>query len=132
MPINQAWCSMTECRDFGAKSAMSLVDVADRLIGDEMARSRIKRPDALARVARAAGLMPGTVANLLRGRLKYAERAERALTSLLATSIERKITELETELAALRAGGADALDPDILGATGALEAARAYLGRARK
>jgi len=111
---------------------MPFASVADRLIGEEMDRHRLKRPDALARVARAAGLMPGTVANLIRGRLKYVERAERALNDLLVASIERRITELENELAILRASGVDAGDADVVGAEAAISQAWACLGRAKK
>lgn len=111
---------------------MPNVNVAGRLIGEEMERSRVKRDVALQRVARAAGLVPGTLANLMRGRLKHAERAEGALLRLLAVSVERKIGELENELAALRATARDNRDPDILGAESAIAAARECLGRARK
>jgi hypothetical protein len=111
---------------------MSYVNVGDRLITEEMVRNRVKRHVALQRVARAAGLVPGTVANFMRGRLKYAERAERALTRLLMATIERKICELEIELVALRAAHSDNCGPDIAEAEAALAKARELIERARK
>lgn len=111
---------------------MSLIDLAEGLIDDERARSRVKRPIAVANVARAAGLQPGTVENLIRGRLKYVERVERAINRLAVVSIERKIASLGNQLAIIRATALDPREPDILGAQAALDAARACIERARQ
>jgi transcriptional regulator with XRE-family HTH domain len=106
---------------------MSLVNMTDRMIGEDAARNGIARHIALERFARAAGLSPGTLQNFLRGRLKYVERAEKAIIRGLERAVQRKIGELENELSALRAAGARVREPDILGAMAALEAARACL-----
>lgn len=111
---------------------MSLIGVVEDLIDDERRRSRVKRLVALANVARAAGLAPGTVENLIRGRLKYVDRVERAINRLAVSSIERKIASLQNELAIARAVAVDIAHPDILGAAAALAQARECIGRARQ
>lgn len=110
----------------------SVASLADRLVRSEMLLSGVKRDAAERHVARRAGVLPGTLENLRRGRLKYADGIGARLRVLLIAQIERQITALETEVGLVRATSVDRADLDILGAETALEKARACLGKASR
>jgi predicted nucleic acid-binding protein len=107
---------------------ISAVSVARRLITDEQARG-VKRLEARATIARQAGLMPGTLENLERGRLKFADRVAGRLHELLVRKIERRIAELQAELAAIAAVSRHIPDADVLAAAAAVDHARRLLGK---
>ncbi len=109
---------------------MSVVSVAERLIAEEARRSAVKRPVARAIVAREAGVSPGSLENLERGRLKFVDRIAGKLNDLLVRKIERSIAELESEIAVIRASPGDARAVDVVGAAAAIEKAKSCLGRA--
>ena len=107
---------------------MSLSSIADRLVGEEMLIRNIKRPEARKIIAREAGISPGSLESLGRGRLKYLDRIADKLNGLLVRKIEQRIVSLEQELRIAKAlGGSSQID---LGrAEAALEEARKALGK---
>lgn len=117
-----------ENRDISSMQA-SVATLADRLVRSEMLLSGSKRGDAEKAVARRAGVAPGTLENLRRGRLKHADWIGGRLWGLFVAQIERQITTLETEVRFARAASVDRSDLDVLGAEAALEKARECLGR---
>ena len=115
-------------QDFVEKSLMSLVTLADRLVGEEMLIRRIKRPEARKIIAREAGITPGALEGLSRGRLKFVDRIAGPLNALLVRKIEQRIISLEHELAVAKALGR-APEIDLRRAESALEEARQALGK---
>lgn len=108
---------------------MDVASVADRLIGEEAVRSRVKRPVARVIVAKEAGLSPGTLENLERGRLKFVDRIASKLNDLLARKIERKIADLEHELDVLRRSPSPSRAFDFVGAERAIAEAKRCIGK---
>jgi hypothetical protein len=102
--------------------------VADRLVGEEMLASRVKRPEAREIVAREAGIAPGSLESLGRGRLKNIDRIASKLNALLVRKIEQRISSLEQELAIAKAIGS-APQVDLERAEAALDEARQALGK---
>jgi hypothetical protein len=102
---------------------------ARRLIRDESAARGINLPEARRIVAGEAGLMPGTLENLERGRIKNIERIARSLDELLEKKIERRIATLQHELELCRAARSVA-PADLDRAEAALAEARRALGKA--
>ena len=107
---------------------MSLVSIADRLVGEEMLSRRIKRPEARRIIAREAGITPGSLENLSKGRLKFLDRIEGRLNALLIRKIELRISNLERELQIARSIG-DITRVDVEAAEAALEKARRAIGK---
>ena len=106
--------------------------VAKILTAGEAEASHLKWPDARAAVAKRAGIAPGALESLERGRLKFTDRIGRKLDELFIEATQRKIAALEHELALarLRHAGADPLD--VRGISVALETARRLLDEGRK
>ena len=111
------------------KLSMSASSIAERLVGEEMLASRVKRPEARNIVAREAGISPGSLESLSRGRLKYIDRIADRLNALLIKRIEQRIASLQHELEIARALG-DASEADFGRAEAALEEARKAIGKA--
>lgn len=109
---------------------MNVASVALRLIDEEEIRSCVKRPEALRIIAREAGLAPGSLENLARGRLKHVGRIAGNIYALYVKKLELQISECQTLLAVARAGALASPEIDIPGAEAALEAARRCLGKA--
>lgn len=108
---------------------MYISRVAERLVGEEMLVRRIKRPEARRIIAREAGISPGSLESLARGRLKFIERIADKLNVLLVRKIEQRIAALEQELAIAKAiGSASQIDLDR--AEAAIQEARKALGQA--
>lgn len=107
---------------------MSLANIADRLVGEEMLNRRVKRPEARKIIAREAGITPGSLESLGRGRLKYIDRIADKLNALLVRKIEQRIASLEQELEIAKALGRTS-QVDIQRAESALEEAREALGK---
>ena len=107
----------------------SVASVANRLIGWEAERSKVKRAVARGIVARKAGVSASSLERAQSGRLKFVDRIAGKLNDLLVNAIEGQIVALEHELAILRAKAGDAREADIVGAEAALAQARACLGR---
>ena len=107
---------------------MSAANIAKRLIADEKLISGVKLPEALATIARQAGLCPGTLQRLLRGRLKHVDRVSGKLQTLRVQKIEQRISALEHELVLARLSSA-VPEVDLERAEAALEEARRALGK---
>lgn len=95
----------------------------------EASRSGVTIPVARKIVARRLRVSPGTLENLVRGRLKeigylLGER----LKGVVANELCREIARLEDELRVVRAGLSDAGCDEIAAAEHALEEARRLLG----
>ena len=110
------------------KLSMSASSIAERLVGEEMLASRVKRPEARKIIARQAGITAGSLESLARGRLKFTERIASRLNALLVRKIEARIASLQHELEVARACG-DTRDVDFEAAEVALEEARRALGK---
>ena len=115
-------------RPSSTDSSSDVAVVAARLIAEEAARG-VTRPVARAIIARQAGIAPGTLENLERGRLKYIDRVAGRLNELLARKIERKIAELEFELESIMAARSRVGEVDVLRAQAALDEARRCIGK---
>lgn len=92
-------------------SASSVATVAKRLIEREKIRSGVKLPEARKKIAREAGITPGSLENLLRGRLKHVDRIASCVYSLRVKKIEQELAALEQELEIARKLGGN--DPEI-------------------
>ena len=113
---------------FLEKISMSIASVADRLVGEEMLARRVKRPEAREIVAREAGISPGSLESLGRGRLKHLDRIAGKLNALLIRKIEHRIAILEHELSVAKTLGGPS-EVDIERAESAIEEARKAIGR---
>lgn len=80
-------------------------------------------------VAREARVAPGSLERLSAGRLKFTDRIAGRLNELLVKKIERKMAELEHELALARLACRRASPIDVERAEAALEEARRALGK---
>lgn len=107
---------------------MSLANLADQLVGEEMLTRRVKRPEARKIIADEAGISPGSLESLARGRLKNIERIEGRLNALLITKIEYRISVLKAKLEVARALGR-APQIDLERAKAALQAAEEAIGK---
>jgi len=114
-------------RDISTMSSIAMT--ADRLVREEAAYRGIDRMTARQIVAREAGISPGTLENLLRGRLKYVERIADRLNALVIRKIEKRIAELEHELAIARHVSARPDEAAIFAAQSALDDAKRHIGR---
>ena len=115
---------------------MSAASLADRLVREEMLTQRVKQPEARANIALEAGIAPGSLENLGRGRLKKTDWIAEKLNVLRINRLEKRIASLKRDLAAARAmGHASQVDlgraeSAISGAEAALREARQALGQA--
>ena len=116
-------------QNFSDILAATTLKRARRLINDERVSRGINLPEARRIVAGEAGLMPGTLENLERGRIKNIERIARSLDDLLEKKIERRIATLQHELALCRAARI-VVPADLDRAEAALAEARRALGKA--
>ena len=103
------------------------IEVLRRVIQAEQARSGLDRVTARSVIARRAGISPGSLENLLRGRLKNTERVEGRVNVYLERRIAQEIQGLEHDISVLRASRGNAADADILAAEAAVAAARNLL-----
>lgn len=116
------------CPSVTDHSAMSNVAMtADRLIREEAAFHGIDRATARQRVAREAGIAPGTLENLLRGRLKYVERIADKINALVIAKIEKRIAQLEGDLAIARLKSSRPDEAAIFAAQSALDEAKRHI-----
>ena len=106
---------------------MMAASVARRLIAEERLVRGVKRPEARAIIAREAGLAPGSLENLERGRLKYVDRIAPSLHALLVRKIKQRISSLQHELFLAEQAGRVA-PVDLERAEAALDEAQKALG----
>ena len=102
--------------------------VASRLIREEMLSRGVKFPEARKIVAREAGVSPGSLESLSRGRLKYVDRIADRINGLLIKKIEQKIESLKHELEIAKSVG-NITRVDMDRAEASLEEARRALGK---
>jgi hypothetical protein len=107
---------------------MSTLALAKRLIANEQAETGAKLPEAIEAIARDAGLLPGTIRNLLRGRLKHIDRIAGNINALRIKRIEQRICALQQELALARIFSAVS-EVDLERAEAALETAQKAIGK---
>ena len=107
---------------------MSAVALARRMIAEERVSRSVKLPEARAIIAREAGLLPGSLENLLRGRLVHIDRIAARLNGLLIAKLERKLSATQHDLAIARASRRIS-EADLAGVEAALDAAREVLGK---
>lgn len=110
-------------------ASMLAASIAERLVGEEMLASRVKRPEARKAIAREAGITPGSLESLSRGRLKFVERIAGKLNALLCKKIEARIASLQHELEIARLIG-DTSEVDFEAAEMALAEARKAIRKA--
>ena len=77
---------------------MSLAQTVLAAIKQEQVIRGVKRRDAMKLFAREAGLSPGTIENLVRGRLRDVARIERQVNAYLASRANREIDRLQHQL----------------------------------
>lgn len=112
---------------FLEKWAMSIASVADLLVGEEMLTRKVKRPEARRIVAREAGISPGSLESLSRGRLKNTDRIESKLNAFRIRKLQEKLLSVQHELAIAKAMGV-ASEADIDRAESAIKDAQKALG----
>jgi hypothetical protein len=110
-------------------SISSVATVVKKLIEQEKIRSGIKLPAARRKIAREAGITPGSLENLLRGRLKHVDRIASRIHSLRIKKIEQELAALERELEITRKRVGSDPEIDLDRAEAALVDARRALGR---
>jgi hypothetical protein len=102
----------------------SVANLAERLVRETMIERGVKKPDARAIVAREARMKPGTLENLARGRLVNVDTVRGRINAYMVSRIERKIRQLESELAIARRACVDGMEIDVAAAQAALEEAK--------
>ncbi len=110
-------------------STSSVAAVAKELIEREKIRSGIKLSEARKKIAREAGIKPGSLESLLRGRLKYVDRIASCIHSLRIRKIEQELAALELELEFMRRLGHSDPKINLDRAEAALADARRALGK---
>ncbi len=101
---------------------------ARRLIELEADRSGVRSAEALPVVARREGVAPGTIENILRGRVKaVAGWVRDRLRAAVIRELQAEIGRLEHELAVARLGAARPSDDEVFAAEAALAQARKLL-----
>ena len=113
---------------FLEKSVVSLAAAVQRSIHQEMVDRGIKWPEATKTIAREIGVLPGSIENLCRGRLKHIDRIAGQVNAFLIRRIEHRIRSLEQELAIAKAMGVTP-KVDLDSAEFALETAKKALGK---
>ena len=110
------------------KVSMSALDMAERLVGEEMFVKRVKKPQARENIAREAGIAPGSLESLARGRLKFQDRIAGKLHVLFVRKIEQRMLSLQHELEiAKKLASSDSVDLDR--AEAALKELKEALGK---
>ena len=107
----------------------SIASVSERIIREVMIERGVKKPEARKIVAREMSVAPGSLDNLQRGRLVHVERLVERINAYLVRRIEKKIAQLEGELATARLASRRAGEIDVLRAETALIEARKALGK---
>ncbi|CCJ07069.1 Hypothetical protein BN69_1618 [Methylocystis sp. SC2] len=106
---------------------MSIAATAEKIIRETMAERGLKKPDARRVVAREVGVKPGALERLGNGSLVHVERITDRINAYVVQRLERKIADIEHELALARLKADRTVEPDIDRARAALEDARRAL-----
>ena len=110
------------------KASIALSSMAGRMVGEVMLDKGVKRPEARAIIAREAGITPGSLESLSRGRLKYTDRIASKLNALRIRKLEENMLLLEHELAIAKRVDAHS-DDEVDKAEALLKAAKKALRR---
>ena len=114
--------------NFMEKASIALSSMAGRMVGEVMLDKGVKRPEARGIVAREAGISPGSLESLSRGRLKYTDRIAGKLNALRVRKLEENMLLLEHELAIAKRVDAHS-DDEVDKAETLLKAAKKALRR---
>lgn len=117
---------MTNRSNFEDKR-MSLAVTAERIIRETMIERGLKKPDARRVVAKEAGIKPGALERLGNGSLVHVERITDRINAYVVQRLERKIAQVEHELAIARLTADRTGEADIGRARAALEDAKRAL-----
>lgn len=117
---------MTKRQRFEDKR-MTVAARADRIIRETMVERGLKKPDARRVVAKEAGLKPGTLERLGNGSLVHLERITDRINAYVVQRLEKKMADVEHELAVARLTLGRTPEPDIERASVALEDAKKAL-----
>ena len=117
---------MTNRQNFEDKR-MSIAATAEKIIRETMAERGLKKPDARRLVAKEAGVKPGALERLGNGSLIHLERITDRINAYVVQRLERKIAEIEHELALARLTADRTGEADIGRARAALEDAKRAL-----
>lgn len=110
---------------------MSIAATTERIIRETMIERGLKKPDARRVVAKEAGVKPGALERLSNGSLVHVERITDRINAYVVQRLERKIAEVEHELAVARLTVGRTAEPDINRARAALEDAKRALNGSR-
>lgn len=103
---------------------------ARRLIELEADRSGVRSAEALPVVARREGVAPGTIENILRGRVKaVAGWVRDRLRAAVIRELQAEIQRLEHELAVARLSAAHPTEDEVAAVEAALAQAKRLLSR---
>jgi hypothetical protein len=123
-------------REFEMSNAIAEVTEAQeltRILVEQEARRRGTKEKAHVHVARAVGAAPGTVENIMRGRLKRVSGWLRdALRARVIRELEAEVVRLQHEIAVLRQAGVDPRSNEMAAVRADLSAVLAALGLDRK
>lgn len=119
---------MTNRQKFEDKR-MSIAATAEKIIRETMVERGMKKPDARRLVAKEAGLKPGALERLGNGSLVHVERLTDRINAYVVQRLERKIADVEHELALARLTADRTVEPDIGRARAALDDAKRALRR---
>ncbi len=100
-------------------------DWVERLEAAESERSRVSRPTARRIVARRLGLLPGTLENIVRGRVK---QMREAVADAIRRAVVHEIERLESELEVARFGARRIGEAEVAAARDAIQEARKIIG----
>ena len=104
-----------------------------RILVQQEARRRGTKDGVNVHVGRAVGAAPGTIENIMRGRLKRVEGWLRdALRARVVRELESEIVRLQHEIAVLKQAGVDPRSNQMSAARADLSAVLVALGRDRK
>lgn len=107
---------------------MSIAATAEKIIRETMIERGLKKPDARRFVAREAGVKPGALERLGNGTLVHVERITDRINAYVVRRLERKIAEVERELALARLTADRSHEPEFERARAALDDAKRALG----
>ena len=101
-----------------------IASTCERLVREAMIEHGVKKPHARQIIARDAQIRPGTLENVSRGRLVNVVGLTDKINAYLIRKIERKISELEHELATRRLIARRPDEANVLRAQAALDEAK--------
>lgn len=108
---------------------MSVAEIAEIAVREIMIERRVKKQEARAIVAREAGVLPGAIERLARGRLVYVQRIEQNIRAYAVRRMQEKLTRLAHDLYVARLASEGKGDIDLARAQAAYCEAMRALGK---